>query len=147
MQGEYARACAVSALLLHNAKLVSESPTSIVLKASLLIAAFALGVSACAGPPRAVGAQGSSSGIRLQLPPSEAAACFARNAEEHSSALAAEVRPGRDRADVTVRVRNGVLYGTASFQRAGNGSTADIRLNVTTTGRRSDLIDALTEGC
>lgn len=117
------------------------------LKTWLPMVALAIGVSACAGSPRVSSAQGSPSSVRMSLPPSEAAACFARNAEEHSSALAAEVRPGRDRAEVTVRVKNGVLYGTASFQRAGNGSSVDIRLNVTTTGRRSDLLDALTEGC
>ncbi len=128
-------------------RLHSEEPASIVLKVGLPIAAIAVCLSACAGSPRTVSPQSSPSGVRLSSPPSEAAACFARNAEEHSSALVAEVRPGRDRAEVTVRVKNGVLYGTASFARAGNGSTADIRLNVTTTGRRSDLIDALTEGC
>lgn len=117
------------------------------LKACLPAAAIAVCLSACASAPRAASAPGSPSSVRLSSPPNEAAACFARNAEEHSSALAAEVRPGRERAEVTVRVKNGVLYGTASFERAGNGSAADIRLNVTTTGRRSDLIDALTEGC
>ena len=118
-----------------------------VAKACLPVVAIALFLSACTAPPRAPGAPGSPSGVRLSSPPTEAAACFARNAEEHSSALVAEVRPGHDRADVTVRVKNGVLYGTASFQRAGSGSAGDIRLNVTTTGRRSDLIAALTEGC
>lgn len=118
-----------------------------VLKVFLPVVAVALCINACSAPPRAAGAPVSPSGVRLSSPPGEAAACFARNAEEHSSALVAELRPGRDRAEVIVRVRNGVLYGTASFARAGNGSTADIRLNVTTTGRRSDLIDALTKGC
>ena len=101
----------------------------------------------CASPPRQSAPGGSSHTVRLQLPPDQAAACFARNAEEHSGALAAEVRRGGDRAEVVVRVKNGVLYGTADFQRAGAGSRASIALNVTTTGRRSDLVDALTEGC
>jgi hypothetical protein len=48
---------------------------------------------------------------------------------------------------VVVRVRNGVLYGTADFERAGAGSTATLSLNVTTSGRRSDLVDALLAGC
>jgi hypothetical protein len=104
-------------------------------------------VGACAGPLSSPGGQGSRQVLRLQLPPAEAAACFARNAEEHSSALKAEVRTGPDRAEVIVRVKNGVLYGTANFRRAGTGSSGDITLNVATTGRRGDLIEALTEGC
>jgi hypothetical protein len=85
--------------------------------------------------------------VRLQQPPAPAAACFARNAEEHSSALVAETHSEGDRAETIVRVKNGVLYGTATFVRAGAGSNATITLNVTTTGRRSDLVDALIEGC
>ena len=104
-------------------------------------------LSGCAAPGRESTAQGSRHSVRSQQPPAQAAACFARNAEEHSSALVAEVRPARDSAEVVVRVRNGVLYGTADFRSAGSGSTATITLNVATTGRRSDLIDALTEGC
>ena len=84
---------------------------------------------------------------RVRLPPDQAAACFARNAEEHSSALVAEVRPGGDRAHVEVRVKNGVLYGTADFRRAGTGSTATLELNVTTNRQRGELVDSLLEGC
>jgi hypothetical protein len=104
-------------------------------------------LSGCAAPSRQVGAQGSRHSVRLQQPPVEAAECFARNAEEHSSALTAEVRPGHDSAEAVVRVKNGVLYGTAVFQRAGSGSTGTITLMVSTTGRRSDLLDSLIEGC
>ena len=71
----------------------------------------------------------------------------ARNAEEHSSALAAEVRSGRDRAQVVIRVKNGITYAIADFERAGSGSTGSIQLNVATSGRRNDLLDALVEGC
>jgi hypothetical protein len=103
---------------------------------------------ACASPPlRQPAAYGSRHTLRFQQPPDKAAACFARNAEEHSSALVAEVRPGRDSAQVIVRVKNGVPYATADFQRAGTGSTGTIALNVTSTGRRNDLVDALVEGC
>lgn len=104
-------------------------------------------VTACASLLSPAAAQGSRHTVRLQLPPAQAAACFARNAEEHSSALMTEVRSGPDRAEVTVRVKNGVLYGTANFRRAGTGSSGDIALNVTTSGRRGDLIEALTAGC
>jgi hypothetical protein len=101
----------------------------------------------CSSPARQIGATGSRETVRLQQPPDRAAACFARNAEEHSSALEAEVLTRGDSAEVIVRVKNGVLYGTGDFRRAGSGSSASIMLMVTTTGRRSDLMDALLEGC
>lgn len=104
-------------------------------------------VAACAVSPRQGVSYGSRHAHRFQQPPEQAAACFARNAEEHSSALAAEVRPGGDRAQVVVRVKNGVTYAIADFERAGSGSTASIVLNVATSGRRNDLVDALVEGC
>ncbi|HEV7802424.1 MAG TPA: hypothetical protein VGP15_15205 [Burkholderiales bacterium] len=104
-------------------------------------------LAACTGPTRQQPSHGSRQSVRLQQPPDRAAACFARNAEEHSSALAAEVRPGGDRAEVIVRVRNGVLYGTADFRRAGSGSTATITLNVSSMSRGGNLMDELVEGC
>lgn len=112
-----------------------------------IIAVLVVCVSGCIGPLRQSSPHGSRQTVRLQLPPDQAAACFARNAEEHSSALAAEIRPGRDSAGVIVRVKNGVLYGTADFQRARSGSTGDITLMVTSTGRSGDLLAALTAGC
>jgi len=85
---------------------------------------------------------------RFQLPPEQAARCFGRNAEDHSSALASEVAVQRDGgAETIVRVKNGVTYATAQCRRAGSGSTGEIQLNVTTTGRRGDLVDALVKGC
>ena len=110
----------------------------------MLILVVSMWLAACATGARDGGPSGQS--VRVKLPPDQAAACFARNAEEHSGALVAEVRPGRDRAEVVVRVRNGVLYATADFRRAGAGSTAALTLNVITK-RRSDLVDALFEGC
>lgn len=98
---------------------------------------------ACAQAQRERGAYGASHTHRSQLPPEQAARCFARNAEEHSSALVAEVTG----ADVTVRVKNGVTYGTAAYRRSGAGSTGTITLNVTTSGRRNDLIQSLVQGC
>jgi hypothetical protein len=113
------------------------------------IAAFILSavLAGCSSPARQTGATGSRDTVRVQQPPDKAAACFARNAEEHSGALVAEVHPRGDSAEVIVRVKNGVFYGSGNFQRAGSGSSATIVLNVTTTGRRSDLMDALLEGC
>src|SRR4051812_14311783 len=109
-----------------------------------------LGLIACVAgcaTPRQPSNYGSRHSVRLQQPPDKAAACFAHNAEEHSSALVAEVRPARDGAQVIVSVKNGVLYATADFQRAGSGSTARVTLNVTTNRAGSELLDALTEGC
>jgi hypothetical protein len=105
-------------------------------------------VAACAQAQRQSGAYGSTHTHRSQLPPEKAARCFARNAEEHSSALVSEVATGREgRTEVTVRVKNGVTYATGDFRRAGLGSTGTITLMVVSSGRRGDLIDALTEGC
>src|SRR5687767_13922558 len=102
---------------------------------------------ACGTPSRQSATHGSLHTVRLQQPPDAAAACFARNAEEHSSALVAEVQPRGSGAEVIVRVKDGVLYGSGEFKRAGAGSTASIVLMVSTTGRRSDLLEMLLEGC
>ena len=85
--------------------------------------------------------------VRLRQAPEAAARCFARNAEEHSSALVAEVTGGPSRSDVVVRVKNGLVYALASFARSGTGSNADITLIITTSGRMSDLLGELTVGC
>lgn len=85
--------------------------------------------------------------VRLRQSPEAAARCFARNAEEHSSALVSEVRTGTNRSEVTVRVKNGLVYALATFDRSGSGSTAAVTLNVTTSGSMSDLLAELTEGC
>jgi hypothetical protein len=99
-------------------------------------------------PSGAMSGTGSTHVVRLHLPPAKAAQCFARNAEEHSSALVAEVRTERDgRAETIVRVKNGVTYATGRFQPQGDGSRGDIELMVRTSGRQSDLIDALFQGC
>lgn len=90
---------------------------------------------------------GATHSHRFRQPPREAAQCFARNAEDHSSALVAEVASTRDGAQVVVRVKNGVLYATADLARAGTASSGRIVLMVHTTGSRSDLLDALTRGC
>ena len=103
--------------------------------------------SGCVMPGRQAAPHGSRHFHQFRQPPDKAAACFARNAEEHSSALVSEVRPGQDTAHVIVRVKNGVIYATADFERAGSGSRGTVALNVTTSARQSDLLDALTEGC
>ena len=105
-------------------------------------------VTGCGFMPDAPEGYGSRHTIRLQHPPEKAARCFARNAEEHSSALISEVTMAANgSADVVVRVKNGVTYATADIQPAGQGSAASIVLMVTTTGQRSDLLSALIEGC
>ena len=93
------------------------------------------------------GAGGTTHTVRLQQAPAQAARCFARNAEEHSSALVAEVNSTRDGgAETIVKVKNGVVYATAEFRRASAGSSATITLMVITR-RSSELLDALVEGC
>ncbi len=86
---------------------------------------------------------------RFAQPPERAAACFARNAEAHSSALVAEVRPPDARGNVTVivRVKNGVLYATAELRPVDQRADGTITLNVTTPRGTRDLVAMLVEGC
>src|SRR4051794_5219216 len=84
----------------------------------------------CAQNPPRAGAPGGTPTFRSRQAPELAARCFARNAEEHSSALVAEVKPREGAADVVVRVKNGVTYATAEFRRAGAGSVGSITLMV-----------------
>ena len=81
--------------------------------------------------------------------PQQAAACFARNAEEHSSALVSEVRQpdARGHVEVIVRVKNGVTYATADFRPSSTGSNGTIKLAVYSSGGNRDLIRSLVEGC
>ena len=59
-----------------------------------------------------------------------------------------EVRDKADgSAEVIIRVKNGVLYGSAEMRPAGNASTGIIRLMVMINSSRSDLLDALVKGC
>ena len=85
---------------------------------------------------------------RFQLPPQAAAECFARNAEEHSSALVSQVTPtGDGGARVLVQVKNGITYATGEFRRAGNATLGSIALMVVGSVGRDDLLGSLTRGC
>ena len=112
---------------------------------SIVLLAFVSGFGYAQREP---GDYGSRHTHRFQQPPEKAARCFARNAEEHSSALMSEVRMQRDgSAEVIVRVKNGVTYATADIKAAAQASTGTIVLMVRTSGRRNDLLNALVEGC
>lgn len=111
----------------------------------LLWAIVLMSLGACAG--RDTASSGASYTRRAVQPPAAAARCFARNAEEHSSALQARVSTSGNQARTDVAVRNGVPYAEAVFEPAGSGATARIRLYVSTTGSRSDLVQELLEGC
>ena len=86
---------------------------------------------------------------RFIYPPQQAALCFARNAEEHSSALVSEVRQpdARGHVEVTVRVKNGVTYAIAEFRPRSKGSNGAIKLAVYSSGGNRDLVRSLVEGC
>jgi hypothetical protein len=117
---------------------------------SVKVVSLSIALCLCAGCALAQrdSGTGSKHSHRFNLPPEKAARCFARNAEEHSSALMSEVRVESDgSAEVTVRVKNGVLYATADIRRAGQAASGTITLMVRTSGRRSDLLDALVQGC
>ncbi len=97
---------------------------------------------------RGGGDYGTTHTHRFKQAPEAAARCFARNAEEHSSALVAEVTTTRDGgAHVAVNVKNGAPYATADFRRSGTASVGSIALMVRTSGRQRDLLDALVESC
>ena len=111
-------------------------------------AAVLLALVGCAQAQRPQAEYGSRHTHRFQQPPLQAAQCFARNAQEHSSALIAEVNATRQGgAQVIVRVKNGVTYATADLWPSGSVSTGTITLMVRTSGRRNDLLEALVEGC
>ena len=81
--------------------------------------------------------------------PQQAGACFGRNAEEHSSALVAEVRPpdARGHVEVIVRVKNGVLYATADIRPSGPRAEGAITLMVVSSRGSRELVRTLVEGC
>ena len=111
-------------------------------------AAVLLALVGCAQAQRPQPEYGSRHTHRFQQPPRQAAQCFARNAQEHSSALVAQVNATREGgAQVVVRVKNGVPYATADLRSSGTASTGTITLMVRTSGRRNDLLEALVEGC
>lgn len=104
-------------------------------------------LAACAVPPSG-DVYESPYSHRFTLPPQAAAECFARNAEEHSSALVSQVTPtGDGGARVLVQVRNGITYATGEFRRAGNASVASIALMVVGSVGRDDLVGSLSKGC
>jgi hypothetical protein len=115
------------------------------MKAFVLVLLATLG--ACTGIGLEPASRSSTHGYRSQQSPENAARCFARNAEEHSSALMSEVTTQENRASVVVNVRNGITYATADFRRSGAGSVGTINLNVLTSGSQRDLVASLTEGC
>ena|SRR5687767_13322602 len=117
--------------------------SSVIMIARFIPIVFILALASACAAQRESSAYGSTHTHRSKLAPAEAARCFARNAEEHSSALKSEVTGG----DVIVRVKNGVTYATASYRRSGAGAQGAITLNVTSSSRRSDLFDTLVEGC
>lgn len=86
---------------------------------------------------------------RFAQPPQRAGACFARNAEAHSSALVSEVRPpdARGHVQVIVRVKNGVTYATAELRPVGERAEGTITLMAMSLRGERELVRALVEGC
>ncbi len=116
-------------------------------KKAAMVVSIALACASCALVREE--SAGSRFSHRFRDPPEQAARCFARNAEEHSSALAAEVgeRDPRGRVQVVVRVKNGVVYARASFVPAGTGSEGTIQLMVLASSGRDEIARVLFEGC
>ncbi len=85
----------------------------------------------------------------FSLAPQHAAACFARNAEHHSSALIADVGVPNTRGVVTVdvNVKNGVPYASVELRPAGRGSEGTLTLMVIAKSGIRQLVEALTHGC
>jgi hypothetical protein len=114
---------------------------------AIVVVILCCGVVACSLRSAPNVAHGSRHAYQSSRSPEQAATCFARNAEEHSSALVAEVQSQPDWAQALVHVRNGVFYASAEFRRTARGAAGTIILNVTTSGRRDDLFQELLEGC
>jgi hypothetical protein len=122
---------------------MSSPGIAVMLTASLL--SIALAVAGCASY---AGSTAGTHAQRFKLPPEAAARCFARNAEEHSSALVSEVsRVQEGRYEVTVRVKNGVTYAIADIRAAGSGSQGTIDLRAQTPRGQKDLVETLVRGC
>jgi hypothetical protein len=90
---------------------------------------------------------GSQHHVVFAHPPAQAARCFARNAEAHSSALVSEVQPRGMGMDVIVRVKNGVTYATATIDPRGAGASGRITLMVVSSAGQAELLRVLTQGC
>lgn len=84
---------------------------------------------------------------RFSLPADQAAKCFARNAELHSSALVASISAERGGYAVSVHVRNGTPYALAHITPAGMRANGIVDLYVRSSGGNRQLLDALVEGC
>lgn len=112
-----------------------------------LIAAGLLAASttACSQSPRAFGSRDVHS---FTLPAPQAAQCFARNARNHSAALAAQVTErDRQRYDVQVSVRNGTPYASVLIEPLPSGSRGVIELNVQSSRGNRELVEILVRGC
>lgn len=85
---------------------------------------------------------------RFRLSATEAARCFARNAEAHSSALSSEISAGqRGSFLVVVRVKNGAPYASARIEPAERGATGLVDLNVQSSQGNRQLLEELVRGC
>lgn len=114
----------------------------------LSVGAMVIAVLAACATDRQPTPFGSSHTYRSIHGSDSAARCFARNAEEHSSALVAEIaNTPNGGVEVIVRVKNGVPYATATFRPALPGSVGAIVLMVSSNAGSQDLFDRLVEGC
>ena len=91
----------------------------------------------------------SETGIvhHFALRPDAAARCFASNAEEHSSALVAEISSEGNSYDVAVKVRNGLPYATAHIESEGTAARGVVELNVRSSQGARALLETLVKGC
>ena len=125
----------------------NEEPVQAKTTRALVVAVLVLTLTGCA----LVADDASASTVRHRFAQSaqKAAACFAHNAQEHSSALVSEVRPldAKGRVEVIVRVKNGVTYATAEVRPAGQRAEGTIELMVISSRGRRELVRSLTEGC
>ena len=122
----------------------TEKMTGVSLRSTLVLT---LALAGC-GPARE-GALPDTVRHSFELPPQRAAACFARNAEAHSSALIAEVRPpdARGHVEVIVRVKNGVPYATADLRPVGQRAEGTITLMAISSAGTDALVRSLVDGC
>ena len=113
---------------------------------SLLVSALLL-IAGCA--PVQQDTSASTVSYLFAQAPQAAAACFARYAEAHSSALIAEIRPpdARGHVEVVVHVKNGVTCATADLRPAGARARGTITLMAISLRGTGELVRSLVEGC
>jgi hypothetical protein len=119
------------------------------MKVRVLSCAVALlaGCQTAPTPSRSPMERGIESKHALKREPHQAAACIARNIDDHRKALNARIRQGRDPILVEVAVSASALVALAQLLISGDGSTAVIFTTPELAQPREELVTVMLQGC